>query len=397
MTAKMCRRNLSWKFAWVAFAMATMPALAQAPTPPPAGPTGQSAPAAQNPVCARLEGQLNALDRGTADAARLDQLKRLEDAANKQQFEVDRLSAQSHRAGCEGSGFFLFGGQPPQCGPLNAQVQQARASLDRTQAEMERLRQSGGEREGQRRAFLVALAQNNCGEQYRAAAAAAQPRGFLETLFGSVPPLFGNNPIINPPSSDSGIPGLPGQTASGTFRTLCVRTCDGYYFPISYSASQAKFLEDEKICQRQCPAAEVALYAHRNPGEDVNQAVSMTGQPYTALPTAFAYRKEYNSSCSCRRPGESWASALKNVDNRTTLESGDILVDDQRAKQMSMPRVDAQGRPIKLDLRGAKVDPKKSTSTAAAEPTTSAIKEGSEKPDPKRPVRSVGPTFLPGR
>ena len=390
MTANPCRRNLYRRIASAGFALATITAIAHAQTPPPAGPVGPAGQTAQNPVCTRLEAQLTAFDRGATDAGRLDQLKRLEDAVNKQQFEVDRLTAQSHRAGCEGSGFFLFGGQPPQCGAINAQVQQARANLDRTQADMERLRQMGGEREGQRRAFLVALAQNNCGEQYRAAAAAAQPRGFLETLFGGIPPLFGNNVIINPPSPDSIIPGLPGQTASGSYRTLCVRTCDGYYFPISYSASQAKFLEDEKTCQRQCPAAEVALYSHHNPGEDINQAVSMNGQPYISLPTAFAYRKEYNSSCSCRRPGESWAAALKNLDNRSTLESGDILVDDQRAKLLSQPRVDAQGRPIKPD-------PKTPNSKAVAEPGTSAIKEGSEQPDRNRTVRSVGPTFLPAR
>src|SRR5262245_30026434 len=65
---------------------------------------------AQNPVCSRLEAQLNAIDRGAAEATRVDQLKRLEDAANKQQFDLDRLSQQSQKAGCEGSGFFLFGG-----------------------------------------------------------------------------------------------------------------------------------------------------------------------------------------------------------------------------------------------------------------------------------------------
>ena len=33
------------------------------------------------------------------------------------------------------------------------------------------------------------------------------------------------------------------------------------------------------------------LFSHRNPGEDINQAVSVTGQqPYTALPNAFRYR-----------------------------------------------------------------------------------------------------------
>jgi len=393
MTAKSCRLILRIAL----LALAATPLLAQTPPPAPPPGTPPSMLPPKSPVCARLEDQLNAFDRGIGDASRIEQIKRLEDAINKQQFELDRLVAQSHKAGCEGSGFFLFGGQPPQCEAINGQVQRARASLDRSQADMEALRRAGGDREGQRRALLVALAQNDCGQQYRAAAQAAQPRGFLETLFGGIPPLFNNNPITTPQSPDNVIPGLPGQTASGGYRTLCVRTCDGYYFPISYSVPQSKFLEDEKICQRQCPAAEVALYAHHNPGEDVNQAVSMQGRPYTELPTAFAYRKEYNSACSCRRPGESWAAALKNIDTRSTIESGDILVDDQRAKQMSMPKVDAQGRPIKLDLRGPKSDSKMPAMPGKPpENSTSSINDTPVEPR-KGPVRSVGTPFLPER
>ena len=387
MTANLRRGIQFGSFATALFVLAAASLPAQSQTPPPGAPS-------QNPACTRLEGQLAAFDRGATEAARLDQLKRLEDAANKQQFELDRLNAQSQRSGCEGSGFFLFGGQPPQCGPINAQVQQARANLDRARSDIERLRNMGGEREGQRRGLLVALAQNDCGPQYRAAVA-SQPRGFLETLFGGI---FGNNAIINTPNPDGGILGLPGQTASGAYRTLCVRTCDGYYFPISYSATQSKFLEDEKTCQRMCPAAEVALYSHRNPGEDVNQAVSVSGRPYTELPAAFQYRREYTSSCSCRRQGESWAQALKNLDSRSTIETGDILVDDQRAKLLSQPRVDAQGRPIKLDPRAIKADQKTPPPSPVADSsTTAASKEGTEAPDPNRKVRPVGPTFLPGK
>jgi hypothetical protein len=358
--------------------------IVRAQTPPPAGPGA----VAQNPVCARLEGQLAAFDRASSDTTRLEQLRRLEDAVNKQQFELDRLVAQSHRAGCQGSGFFLFGGQPPQCEPINAQMQQARAMLDRARADMERLRHAGSERDGQRRGLLIALAQNDCGPQYRQQAAAAQPRGFLDTLFGGLP-IFGNNPVLAPPNISNPILPLPDLTQSGTFRTLCVRTCDGYFYPISFSAGQARFREDERTCQRTCPAQEVALYVHRNPGEDVNQAISLSGQPYTELPNAFLYRKEFVSDCSCRRPGESWAQALKNLETRATVETGDILVDDRRARQMSQPRVDAQGRPIRVDPR-ARPD-----GTAPASETGAV--EGSEQPDPNRKVRSVGPTFLPGR
>lgn len=379
MTYRAYRR---WIGAAIAVVAAVAIAQAQAPPAPPAG---------QNPVCARLESQLNALDRSGADQARLEQLRRLEDAANKQQFELDRLIAQSRREGC-GSGFFLFGGQPAQCGQINAQVQQARAALDRIHADIDRLRQPGAEREGQRRSLLIALAQNDCGPQYRQQAAAGQPRGFFETLFGGGLPRFGNNPIIAPPpASGSILPGLPGSDLlpTGSYRTLCVRLCDGFYFPISFAATPSRFREDEQVCQRTCPAAEVALYVHRNPGEDVNQAVSLAGQPYTQLPNAFLYRKELVSTCGCRRPGESWAQALKHLDSRATIEAGDILVDEQRAKQMSQPRVDAQGRPIRIDPRA-----RPAAGTAAE---TGAVVEGSEKPDPNRKVRSVGPPFLPGR
>ena len=69
--------------------------------------------------CGTRAGNLAAFDRGTADPARAEQIKKFEDAAGKQQFELDRTLAQSRQAGCEGTGFFqLFGGQPAACGPL---------------------------------------------------------------------------------------------------------------------------------------------------------------------------------------------------------------------------------------------------------------------------------------
>ena len=114
-----------------------------------------------------------------------------------------------------------------------------------------------------------------------------------------------------------------------------MRTCDGYYFPISYSTVPSRFADDDRACQRLCPASEVALYSYRNPGEDIEQAVSTTGQPYTALPNAFRYRKEFTPTCRCRKAGQSWADALKNADDSTTLESGDIVVTDQNAKALS--------------------------------------------------------------
>ena len=188
---------------------------------------------------------------------------------------------------------------------------------------------------------------------------------------------------------------------AGTYRTVCVRTCDGFYFPISFATDPSRFAEDEKVCQHSCPAAEVMLFSYRNPGEDVSQAVSIGGQLYSTLPNAFRYRQAFDSSCSCKRPGETWAQALKNIDD-TTVERGDIVVNQERARLLSQPRVDAQGRPIKPDPNAAKANPTAAGSKPAETPSPAAMVEAkpnaaATKPDPNRQMRSVGPTFIPAR
>lgn len=358
-------------------------------------PQPQAQPQVQaNPVCTRLEAQLQAFDRGNSDDARAAQVRKYEEAETNQQAEIDRQEATARRMGCQQNSFFvLFSGQQAQCAPVNAKIQQMRSNLEQIQSQLEQLRgpSEPDERNGQRRAILVALSQNNCGAQYQAAVASSQPRS--GGLFDS---LFGPKSVFTPDNQ-------PGFAANGTYRTICVRTCDGYYYPISYAASPARFAEDEKACKQSCPASEVSLYMYRNPGETVDQAVSITGAPYTALPTAFRYRQTVDPNCSCRHQGESWSQALKNVEDNP--EQGDILVNEQRAKQLSQPRVDAQGKPIKLDPRAtARPDaktqpvtaaPKAPAAAPASAPTAEAsAKEAPDKPDPKRKVRTVGPTFI---
>ncbi len=323
-----------------------------------------------NPNCQRLEAQLASLDRGNNDPMRADQIRRAEDAVNRQQFEVDRLVAQGRRMGCESSGFFsIFSNPPPQCGGLNRQIDQQRNALERLQNQREQLSGGTTERAAQRQSLLIALGDNGCGAQYRSAALAGQQGGFFDRLFS------GNNPF-----SQSGQMG-------GTFRTICVRTCDGFYFPISFATTQDRFRDDEQTCEHMCPAAEVSLYTYHNPGEEVAQAVSLNGRLYTELPTAFSYRKALNPACSCRRPGESWAEALKANGTDDTVAPGDVIVTEQNAKQLSQPRIGADGKPIRPDPRAK-----------APEAAPASIAEAPGETDPaKRKVRTVGPTFLPLR
>jgi Protein of unknown function (DUF2865) len=351
-----------------------------APPPPQGAPAG-------NPMCPRLEGQLATIDRGggTGDPAKDDQIRRYQDAANKQQGELDRVTSQAKRMGCDSTGFFsLFSGQSAQCGPVNNQIQQMRGNLDQINSSLAQLRGAGSsDRDNQRRSVLMALAQNNCGPQY--AAALQQGSGnFLNNLFG------GNNP--------AGQPGMPAGDVgpqSGTYRTVCVRSCDGGYFPISFATVPGRFPDDERSCKALCPASEATLFTYRNPGEDISSAVSINGQPYTALPNAFRYRQEFNPSCSCKAAGQSWSDALKDADDKNAAEQqGDIIVTEESAKKMSRA-------PVKpTPTSGRKGTP---PATNAAAPTPAPDDSANASPPAPPPatapgsIRSVGPTFVPAR
>jgi hypothetical protein len=364
------------------------PALAQG-QPPLQQQMAPQSPQQTNNVCTRLEAQLQAFDGGP-DQARQEQIKKYETAAQQQQAQLDRLNAQAKKAGCEGGGLFsIFTNASPSCGPLNSQIQQMKGNLDRINGDLARLQGSdpAPERDGQRRALLGALAQNDCGPQYRQAAVQPPPQQQQQqqrgTLFES---LFGSN---SPVSTSTTVQGENTPTGSG-YRTVCVRMCDGYYYPVSYSAGPNKFPEDEKTCQASCPAAEAQLFTHRNPGEDINQAVSQSGQLYTAIPNAFKYRTSFDNACTCKGSG---ASQAMRPGQDPTMQAGDVVVTD---KQASQPRVDAQGRPIKLEIppRPAKPDPKAAAATPVAPETKEDDTPVKVTRDPNKPVRQVGPTFI---
>jgi hypothetical protein len=74
------------------------------------------------------------------------------------------------------------------------------------------------------------------------------------------------------------------------------------------------------------------------------------------------------------------------------VEQGDIVVNEQRARTLSQPRVDAQGKPVKPDPR-ANAKPAPQSLTPPAAEAGAAL----GKPNPNRTVRDVGPPFLPPR
>jgi hypothetical protein len=125
-------------------------------------------------------------------------------------------------------------------------------------------------------------------------------------------------PAEAPPPVHAQPPHAP-RAAAVTGRPVCVRLCDGAYFPISNGAAEAG---DEAICRGLCPDADTAVYLEPRRSDDIADAVSKTGRPYSELPTALRYRATLDATCVCHRD----LAPHYSVAEDSTLRKGDIVM-----------------------------------------------------------------------
>ena len=177
--------------------------------------------------------------------------------------------------------------------------------------------------------------------------------------------------------------GLGGGLAAGSYRTLCVRTCDGYYFPISFAAKNSDLKRDEAACHALCPGQEVALYVQAT-GRDGGPSVSLAGAPYAALPTAFRYRSEYDRACTCGPIDATVAAAFQAFSLPPPLASIDDAA-SQAASAVAVPRKRPRADdPETLANRAGRFTP------GGAAPAASPVEAGYGRGPDGRMVRLVG-------
>ncbi|MBV1706705.1 MAG: DUF2865 domain-containing protein [Hyphomicrobiales bacterium] len=328
--------------------------------------TGVSSALAQSRQCVALRQRIFALEhQGPGDAGRLREM------AARQQQQIERTSAYANSIGCSNRKFLFFGkNPPPQCGALNARISQMRIDLSNI---MERLGAGGGNNRvevGALRGQYAAL----CLGQPAPTPTQNGPGGLLNALFGHHQAPF-NQPGNDGASSDNAIPArgasddgtqLPpvidnpagpassGRHLSGGSMAICVRECDGGFFPVSYSAWHHSVAALQQLCTARCPNAAVELYSMAV-GADIGTARSANGQSYQDLPNAFLFRKTHVQGCGCKPPGESWAQALAKSDAETLLgheDANDIIVTQQQSVRMGQPKL--AGTPA-LQLKGGQM------------------------------------------
>jgi hypothetical protein len=181
-------------------------------------------------------------------------------------------------------------------------------------------------------------------------------------------PLFGPSPEeqkatlqINLQQNGCSIPSL-----STPGRTLCVRTCDGYYFPLNSRISSKGVKSDAAACQAMYGAPGLAtLYVQR--GDDVADARSADGKlRYGDQSFAFLYRDSFNAACHAELK-----DGMATLEARVRSGKGVPVAD-----ATPVPVADASPAPLEAD-------------GAAALQAISAVQPANG----KRPVRFVGDAY----
>ena len=270
---------------------------------------------AQGIDCNRLAAQIAAAGQGGG--------RQFAAAAQKQRAELARTSAYASSLGCDRPNFFLFGERPPQCAGINSQIARMQANL-----------QSLSQAEAYGGTGSRAMLQQRFDTYCRGAAGYNPAQNFFERLFNpSMPDQMREFPpeesVRTPEDDEEG-----NRTARGGSQAVCVRTCDGGYFPMSVAARRRDLSELQDLCAALCPGTEAKLYT-KVPGREINSAVSVSGEPYSDLPNALKFEKTFDKTCSCKPAGKSWVEVLADAEQILGAGKGDIVVTPEKAEELS--------------------------------------------------------------
>lgn len=269
---------------------------------------------AQELRCAQLEQELST--NWVRGSQARDQRPKIEADIKRFSRIYHRAQAAAERQNCY-QNVFIFGRslrRTPKCVKLHNRIEDARRQVARLEEQKEASSRRGTNR--RREDLIDALASYGCGGQYGQQRASRRGRG----LFGW---LTDDDDYFDRRRRELSTSRIE-QYA--TYRTLCVRTCDGYYFPISFSTLPSRFASDAAQCKERC-AAPAELFVYRNPGEAPEQMVSSDGQQaYNDTPNAWKYRKEFIKGCSCKAEEYSEEEIAKATDKAAAPAASDPKV-----------------------------------------------------------------------
>ncbi|MFA5949325.1 MAG: DUF2865 domain-containing protein [Hyphomicrobium sp.] len=158
------------------------------------------------------------------------------------------------------------------------------------------------------------------------------------------------------------------KSQNAIYRTVCVRLCDGYFWPISENAEPSQFQRDAEVCSASC-TSDTELFYHPRGVRHNPSMLGLSGKRYAELATAFAYRKSYSAACACK-PAP-WSAA--ELDRHQIYAAEDERREAERKRMAIATPPPADPAAVARDL-----GPSQQDALAAANQSLAAREAGSE-------------------
>ncbi len=108
-------------------------------------------------------------------------------------------------------------------------------------------------------------------------------------------------------------------------RAMCVRLCDGFYWPVDKIGANLKKQNLKSICKASCSATTRVYYSSQGSGDTAQSMRDLRGNRYRDLKNAFLYRKQLKRSCRCRP--EPWSAAAQKVYQKRLQKAEELPAD----------------------------------------------------------------------
>lgn len=324
-------------------------------------------------ICQKLNARLSS---ATVTIGNTQSARKYSQAITRQKREMRKVQTDMRRLGCSSGSVIVIGGpRAKNCKLLETTLGRMQANLKTLERQKTQLVSPSLSKSARRR-ILASLEANGCnGLRDSKETVAAERKKPVQLAYNqpSAPETLRQLNDAGPQSYQ--ITSLGGVGERGHLQTVCVRTCDGGFFPISSNATPSNFARDAQVCSMMCPGVSTQLFYHSVTSQESSQMVStLNGTPYEEMPFAFKYRNASagaSKSCSCN-----FSAYYREMLRR---EDGQAIAKVEKPDQSAI-----------IDLR------EKSNLRASLPAESGAILMTARPYDPDAAnIRKVGPAFLP--
>ncbi len=109
-----------------------------------------------------------------------------------------------------------------------------------------------------------------------------------------------HRPVVDPFRGQTTVPVDASELNKGApYTTMCVRSCDGFYFPLHQNERPLNFQRDARACASAC-GPEARLFYFPSFAGNPGTMIDLAGHKYADEPHAFEFKRALVQGCACK-------------------------------------------------------------------------------------------------